>query len=268
MAVIFGLPLLVSLDLSFRGWGMDQELFGGTFVGFDNYQDLLSDPDFRASLAITLVYTAGAVIAEMALGLGLALLLNADLKLIGLFRTVLVVPMMMTPIVAAACWKLLLDPSHGIVDWLIGRPVVWLGAPGTARIAVGFVNVWQNAPYVAILLLAGLRSLPHEPLEAAAIDGASAAQRFWHVTLPLMRPYIMVALLLRTIFEFRTFDNVYVLTNGGPANATMVLSLFTYMASFVRYDLSLGAAASWLMVLISLGLCLAFIALIRRGRRP
>ena len=158
--------------------------------------------------------------------------------------------MMITPIVAALCWKLLLDPDHGVVNYWIGSHIVWLGRPDTALISVMVVNLWQNAPYVAVLLLAGLRSLPSEPVEAASIDGASRLQVFWHITLPLLRPYILVALLLRTIFEFRAFDNIYVMTSGGPANATMALSMFTYLASFVRFDLSLGAAASWLMLLM------------------
>lgn len=155
-----------------------------------------------------------------------------------------------------------------MINYWIGAHIVWLGQPGTARLSVALVNVWQNAPYVAILLLAGLRSLPHEPKEAAAIDGASRVQTFWHVTLPLLRSYLLVAMLLRTIFEFRTFDNVYVMTSGGPANATMVLSMFTYLASFQRFDLSLGAAASWLMLLISLLLCTLFILAVRRRSAP
>ncbi|HSU06250.1 MAG TPA: sugar ABC transporter permease [Acetobacteraceae bacterium] len=264
MLAIFGLPLLFSLYLSLQGWSIDQSLFGGRFAGLANYDDLLTDPDFIGSLLLTLGYTLATVAAEMGLGLGIALLLNVDLPLIGFFRTALVVPMMMTPIVAAFCWKLLLDPDHGVIDYWIGQHIVWLGQPGTARLSVSVVNVWQNAPYVAILLLAGLRSLPHEPMEAASIDGAGRLQAFWHVTLPLLQPYMLVALLLRTIFEFRAFDNVYVLTSGGPADATMLLSMFTYMASFVRFDLSLGAAASWLMLVISLLLCLLFIAVIRR----
>ncbi len=172
--------------------------------------------------------------------------------------------MMITPVVAAFCWKLLLDPDHGVINFLIRQHIVWLGRPDTALLSVAVVNVWQNAPYVAILLLAGLRSLPHEPVEAAQIDGASRWQMFWHITLPLLRPYLLVALLLRMIFEFRSFDNVYVMTSGGPANATMVLSMYTYLASFVRFDLSLGAAASWMMLLISLIMCGCFIALVRR----
>ena len=264
MLLIFGIPLAFSLCLSFAGWSPEQTLFAGNFVGSANYADLLTDPQFLRSLSVTFIYTTVTVATEMALGLGIALLLDIDLPWIGLFRTALVVPMMITPIVAALCWKLLLDPDHGVVNYWIGSHIVWLGRPDTALISVMVVNLWQNAPYVAILLLAGLRSLPNEPVEAASIDGASRWQVFWHITLPLLRPYILVALLLRTIFEFRAFDNIYVMTSGGPANATMSLSMFTYLASFVRFDLSLGAAASWLMLMICLLLCLFFIVVIRR----
>src|ERR1700760_1386846 len=136
--------------------------------------------------------------------------------------------------------------------------------PATALLSFGGVSVWQNTPHVALIVLAGRRSLPGEPLEAASIDGAKWRQSFWHITLPLLRPYLLVALLLRVIFEFRAFDNIYALTGGGPANATMVLSMFTYLTSFVRFGFSLGPAASWIMLLISMVICLFFIATIRR----
>jgi multiple sugar transport system permease protein len=264
MLLIFGIPLAFSFYLSFEGWSPEQALFAGNFAGTANYEDLLTDPQFLKSLSVTFIYTATTVSTEMACGLGIALLLDIDLPWISFFRTALVVPMMITPIVAALCWKLLLDPDHGVVNYWTGSHIVWLGRPDTALISVMVVNLWQNAPYVAVLLLAGLRSLPSEPVEAASIDGASRLQVFWHITLPLLRPYILVALLLRTIFEFRAFDNIYVMTSGGPANATMSLSMFTYLASFVRFDLSLGAAASWLMLAMCLLLCLFFIAVIRR----
>ncbi len=264
MLLVFGVPLLFSAWLSLEAWSPDQTLFGGTFAGFDNYTDLISDPDFAGSLRLTLLYTAITVTAELLCGLGIALLLNIDLPYIAVFRTLLIVPMMITPVVAAFCWKLLLDPDHGVINYFLQQHIIWLGRPDTALLSVAVVNVWQNAPYVAILLLAGLRSLPHEPVEAASIDGASHWQVFWHITLPLLRPYILVALLLRMIFEFRAFDNIYVMTSGGPANATMVLSMYTYLASFVRFDLSLGAAASWMMLLISLLMCLFFMVVVRR----
>jgi multiple sugar transport system permease protein len=239
--------------------------FAGRFVGFQNFSDLLNDKLFLWSVALTIGFTAATVIAEMSIGLCIAVLLNADLKFIGFFRSALVAPMMMTPIVAALCWKLLLDPKGGIINYLIGQQIIWLGDPISAQFSVGLVNVWQNSPFVALLLLAGLRSLPKEPIEAAAIDGANRWQRFRHVTLPLLQPYILVATLLRTIFEFRSFDNVYVMTSGGPADSTMLLSIFTYIISFVNFDLSLGAAASWIMLAIVLLACTALIRILRRG---
>jgi multiple sugar transport system permease protein len=264
MLCIFGIPLLFSLYLSFTGWALDQALLGGHFVGLANYEDLLTDPAFVGSLGITFGYTAATVAAQMVLGLVIALLLNIDLPYMRILRTALVVPMMITPIVGALCWKLLLEPNLGFFNYLIGQKIVWLGTPATALVSVWVVSVWQNTPYVALILLAGLRSLPSEPLEAAAIDGANHRQSFWHITLPLLRPYLLVALLLRIIFEFRAFDNIYALTGGGPANATMVLSMFIYLTSFVRFDFSLGAAASWVMLLISMITCLFFIVTIRR----
>ena len=267
MLCIFGIPLSFSFYLSFTGWAPGEALFGGSIVGLANYEDLLADPVFLRSLSITFGYTAATVTAQIGLGLAIALLLNIDLPYMRILRTALVIPMMITPIVGAMCWKLLLEPSLGFVNYLIGQKIVWLGEPGTALLAVWIVGVWQNTPYVALILLAGLRSLPSEPQEAAAIDGANWRQRFWHVTLPLLRPYLLVALLLRLIFEFRAFDNIYALTGGGPANATMVLSMFTYLTSFMQFDFGLGAAASWIMLMISMVTCLFFIAALRR-REP
>ena len=262
--LVFGLPLAFSAWISFQGWSIQQSLFGGRYVGWDNYADLFADPAFTSSIGRTLLYTGSTVTAELLFGLGIALLLNIDLPFIRVFRTALIVPMMMTPIVAALCWKMLLDPQYGIIDYLIGEPIVWLGHPVLAFISVAVVNIWQNAPYVAILLLAGLRSLPSEPVEAASIDGAGRWQIFRHVTLPLLKPYIVLALLLRTIFEFRSFDNVYVLTSGGPADATSLLSIYTYVTSFVSFDMSLAAAASWVMLLIAFVFCLTFVLVVRR----
>jgi multiple sugar transport system permease protein len=262
--LVFGLPLAFSLWISFQGWSIQQSLLGGRFVALQNYADLFADPAFVASIWRTFIYTGVTVAAELGFGLAIAMLLNLDLPFIGIFRTALIVPMMMTPIVAALCWKMLLDPQYGIIDYLIGSPIVWLGHPRLAFMSVALVNIWQNAPYVSILLLAGLRSLPIEPVEAASIDGASRWQTFVHVTLPLLRPYIVVALLLRTIFEFRSFDNVYVMTSGGPADATTLLSIYTYVTSFVSFDMSLAAASSWVMLLIVLAFCIGFVAIVRR----
>ena len=264
MVCVFGLPLVFSFYLSFTGWGLEQPLFAGRFVGLANYDDVLSNSVFKKAIYITLGYTAATVAAQMLLGLGIALLLNVDLPGMRVFRTALIVPMMVTPIVGALCWKLLLDPSHGVFNQWIGEKIVWLGRTDTAIYAIWLVGVWQNTTYVTIILLAGLRSLPSEPIEAAAIDGAGRLAAFWFVTLPMLRPYLLVALLLRTIFEFRAFDNIYAMTGGGPANSTMMLSMYTYLVTFVQFDFSIGAAAAWLMLLMSMILCVLFILVIRR----
>ena len=146
MLGVFGMPLVFSFYLSFTGYAQGQGLFSGGYVGLENYQDLLSDTVFTGSIAITLVYTAAAVAAEMVLGLGIALLLNIDLPGIRICRTALVIPMMVTPIVGALCWKLLLDPSHGVINHWIGQHIIWLGRPDTALAAIWIVGVWQSTP--------------------------------------------------------------------------------------------------------------------------
>lgn len=264
MLLVFGMPLGFSFYLSFQGWSPTRSLLGGGFIGFQNYQLMLTDPAFQHSLILTLGYTLVTVSLELVLGLGVALLLNKDVPFIGFFRTILIMPMMMTPIVAALCWRLLLDPEYGLINYLIGAKIVWVGEPKLALFSVALVNVWQNVPYVAILLLAGLRSLPSDPREAAAIDGANRWQVFWNITLPALRPAIMVALLLRVIFEFRAFDNVYVMTGGGPGGATNLLSIFTYLLTFGQFDFTFGATSSWIMLIVCLLLCLIPMALFRK----
>ena len=255
---------MLSLIMSFVAWSIDQPVSEAHFVGLRNYRDLFADPVFVASLWLTLGYTAATVCLEILIGLAIALLLNLDLPFIRFFRTALIVPMMVTPIVAALCWKLLLDPTYGLVDYLIGSPVIWLGDPTLALITVGGVSVWQNAPFVALLILAGLQSVPKEIMEAATNDGATKIALFRHITLPLLSPYLLVAMLLRIIFEFRAFDNVYVMTAGGPANATLVLSIYVYNTSFFSFDLTLASAASWIMLSIVLTVCLLLITTVRR----
>jgi len=268
MLLIFGVPLAFSFYLSLQGWTPNRSLFGGGFVGLENFEMLLAEPAFMSSLFLTIGYTLVTVVSEMLIGLGIASLLNKDVPFMKGARAILIMPMMMTPIVAALCWRLLLDPEYGFVNFLIGQKIVWIGDPFWAPISVAVVNIWQNSPYVAILLLAGLRSLPSEPVEAAQIDGASRWQIFWHVTLPALKPAILVALLLRTIFEFRAFDNVYVMTGGGPAGATNLLSIYTYSLTFLQFDFTLGAAASWLMLVCSVVLCVLPIVVFRFLEKP
>lgn len=255
MIAVFGIPLLFSMYLSTRGWTPTGELLGGNFVGIDNYVYLLTDPTFMASVWRTVLYTLITVSAEMTLGLAVASMLNKEAPGMRVVRSLMLIPMIMTPVVATLCWRLMLDPEYGIINQVIGQKIMWVSEPNLALLSVSVVNIWQNVPYVAILLLAAMRGLSSDPVEAARIDGATRWQTFWHITLPALRPAILVAMLLRTIFEFRAFDNIYVLTGGGPGGATNVMSMFTYGVTFQQFDSTFGATSSWIMLAVSLLLC-------------
>lgn len=266
VAFVFALPLAASAVLSLKGYAPEGDHFAAPFVGLANYEMLLTDERFVHSLQLTLAFTVLAVAAELVLGLAVALLLNQPLPGMRYFRTLVILPMMMTPIVAALAWKLLLDPTYGVVNHMLGTDIVWLGQPWPAFSAVLMVNIWQHAPFVTVILLSALQSLPKEPFEAARIDGATRAQTFLHLTLPMLKPFVLVVVLLRTIFEFRSFENAYILTGGGPGDATLLLSIYTYSMSFLAFDLSLGAAAAWITLLISVVLCVGFLLALRQQR--
>jgi multiple sugar transport system permease protein len=264
MFLVFGIPLAVSAFLSVTASVPGAVTFDPRFAGLTNFYDLFSDPRFWTSLRLTIIYTFLAVSFELILGFMVALLLHVDLPGTRPLRAAISVPMMMTPIVAALCWKLLLDPRSGVVNNAFGLEIIWLGDPFYAQISVLLVNVWQNTPYVALLLLAGLRSMSREPLEAAAIDGATRLQILFLVIIPMMRTHLLVAALLRTIFELRAFENVFVMTSGGPADATMLLSIYTYLISFADFDVHLGASAAWVMLAISVALSAAFVVALNK----
>jgi multiple sugar transport system permease protein len=267
LGLIFVIPLAVSLGLSVFGQASSAELIPSRFVGLRNYSDLVGDSDFLATVGRTLTYTFFAVLFEVVLGFLMALVLNVEMRFMHIARTILIVPMMMTPIVAALMWKLGFDVNHGFVNHVVPTNIIWLGSAVPAFVAMVTVNVWQNAPYVALILLAGLRAMPQELLDAATVDGATRLQRIVHVVIPTLAPHLLLAVFLRTIFEFRAFENIYVLTGGGPGTSTMVLSVFTYVTSFVSFDLGLSAAAAWLTLVLTLLLCgLLLLAVNRRMR--
>lgn len=188
--------------------------------------------------------------------MGLALLLNQELKGRGLLRSFILLPMMCTNVVIGLMWRLLLNYQYGLVNYYLGRlgflPVEWLSSPDVAMASVVLVDVWNTTSFVALMLLAGLQSLPDEPYEAARIDGASPIQSFFYLTLPLLKPIILVTLLWRFIDTFRIFDVVYLLTAGGPARATETVSIYIYRYGFQSFNLGVSAASSFIMLLIML----------------
>lgn len=268
LVVILIYPLGYSLWLSFHEWTLRGFRKGIPFVGWQNYQDLLSNPDFLNSLKVTFTFVGFAIAIEFVLGMALALLLNHDLRGKGLIRSLILLPMMCTNVVIGLTWRLLYNYEFGLINYFLTQlglqPVEWLSKPSVAMPAVIIVDVWNTTSFVALLMLAGLQSLPEEPFEAAKIDGASSWQTFRYLTLPLLRQPILVVLLWRLIDTFRIFDVIYLLTAGGPARATETVSIYVYRYGFQSFNLGYASAASYLMILIMLGIAIILARLMGR----
>jgi multiple sugar transport system permease protein len=256
LAVVLLYPLGYALWLSFHQWTLRTFKQGVPFTGFQNYAELFSNPDFLNSIRITFTFVILAISFEFVLGMALALLLNQELHGRGLFRSMILLPMMCTNVVIGLMWRLLLNYQYGLVNYYLGQlgflPVEWLSSPRVAMASVVLVDVWNTTSFVALMLLAGLQSLPEEPFEAARIDGASGVQAFFYLTLPLLKPIILVALLWRFIDTFRIFDVIYLLTAGGPARVTETVSIYVYRYGFQSFNLGVAAASSFIMLLIML----------------
>lgn len=256
IAIILVYPLGYSFWLSFHEWTLRGFRQSVPWVGLRNYINLFSNPEFLNSLRITFTFVLVAVGIEFILGMGLALLLNHDLKGKGIIRSIILLPMMCTNVVIGLTWRLLFNYEFGLVNYYLTRlgltPVEWLSKPSVALPAVIIVDVWNTTSFVALLLLAGLQALPEEPFEAARIDGASSRQIFFYLTLPLLRQTILVALLWRFIDTFRIFDVVYLLTAGGPARATETVSIYVYRYGFQAFNLGFASAASYIMIVVML----------------
>jgi multiple sugar transport system permease protein len=256
LTLIIIFPMLYSLYLSFVPLELLNPNAPRRFVGFQSYLAVLKDARFSSSLAHTLVFVAITMTVELLLGLGIALLLNqSELKAKGLLRTLLVLPLMVAPIVSGLQWRWIFADQYGILNHILGAlrlpTPVWLGSQITAMTTIVVANLWVATPFVFMVLLAGLQGMPEEPIEAAIIDGTSWFQRLWHVVLPMLRPALGVALLIRLADAIRIFDIVYILTGGGPGDSTQVFSTYIFRISYGSLDLSQGAAGSFIMVFIT-----------------
>ena len=218
------------------------------FVGLDNFGDVLGDANLRGGFLRTFLFVGIAVSLEMVLGMLLAVPLAKRTKGNTLATAALLLPFAITPAVSALVWRQLLDPNFGWIDFYLGKagimgaPVEWLSEPGTAWIALVGMDVWQWTPFVALILIAALQGVPEEPQQAAALDGAGRWQVFRHITLPMLLPFIAIALLLRVVEAFKTFASVQVLTGGGPGRSTELINLSIYRVAL--QDFSIGAAAA------------------------
>jgi len=261
-------PLIFSLGVSFTDYGLGR---APVFVGVRNYAAFLGDPLFWHAALNTLLITLGAVGIEVALGLALALLFMRPLPGGGLFRVCLFIPMMISPLVVGFFWKFMFDEIFGIVNYAIqslgGPSFSWLTHPTRALMAIIIVDVWQWTPFVFLLTLAGLRTVPQELYEAAGLEKASSWLQFRSITLPYIRFPLLLALLFRMIDTIKIFDLVYIMTGGGPGDATITLSVLTYRYGFMFYQVGKAAALSWLAVIVINILATVLIKLLATNRR-
>jgi len=269
--IVFGLlvyPLAYAFVLSFS----NRILTGSVpfkWVGFENYTGLLSSAgDLWPSVGVTLHFALVGVICEFIIGLGLALLLNREFRGRTWLRVGILVPLMVPPLASGLVWRIMYDDEFGIIPQAVralgSHPPIFLGDPHTALYAVVATEVWRASPFMVLVLLAALQALPPELTEAAEVDGATALQVFRHITLPFIMPVIIVALLFRTVDALRTFDLIFLLTQGGPGTSTEVVSMFIYRWGFRHFKLGFTSAASVLLFIATLVICLFYLRLLVR----
>ena len=242
-------PLLANIGISLYNW-----FIGGspTFIGLGNFAEALNDWRFREGLVKTFYFTLLAVPIQLVLGLGIALLFNRDFRGKGLVRTIILLPMVATPVAIALIWALMFNPSLGVLNSFLeglGLPrSLWVADARLAIPSLVLVDVWEWTPMVALILLAALQGVPQDYYEAARIDGANPRQTFWNITLPSIRSAIVVALILRSIDALKTFDIIYVITQGGPGTASETLNVYAFKTGFEFFRA--GYAASLLIFLL------------------
>ena len=262
---VFVYPLIDGFRASLHFYRFGRAL---DFIGIDNYRNVLEDERFRESLWITLKFVFLAVSLETVLGLALALLCARELPFIRLARTILIIPMIVTPIVVGIVFRLIYASDVGLLtavnERLGGEQVQVLSKEWTAFLGLVLLDVWEWTPLMFLILLAGIQSLPVEPFEAARVDGAGSWRVFLDHTLPMLRPVLAVAIVLRTIDAFTTFDQVFVLTRGGPGTATQLISIYGYNTAFKFQQTGFAAAMLLMVALVVLALAFVAVRLIRK----
>lgn len=249
-------PLLYLIWSSFQTINLAMPFMDG-FAGLDNYVEMWSDQRFWHALQLTGIYTVSSVSLQIIIGLGLALLVMQIPQGQWIFRIVAILPIVLAPVVVGLFWRtLMLSPNFGLIDfllqWLGFEQVNWLGAPTPALISVILIHTWQWTPFAFLVFLASLAALPPDVFEAARIDKANALQRFWHITLPLLRPAIVIVVIMRAMISLSAFAAIFAATGGGPGTASEILNLYAFKTSFVELNFGYGSALAVALLLITM----------------
>ncbi|MEW5961749.1 MAG: sugar ABC transporter permease [Chloroflexota bacterium] len=267
MLILMAFPIAYTIYLSFTKWS-PTSLGTPDFIGFENYLKLIFDDErFLNALWRTIWFTVAAVGIQAVLGLGLALIFNREFVGRGPVRTIFLMSMVATPVAIALVWMMIMDINTGILNYFLdsiaGVRVGWLNDRQIVLWSMVIIDTWQWTPFIMLISLAGLSALPTEPYESAVIDGASNLQLFWYLTLPMLRPTLMVALMFRSIDALKTFDIIYVITQGGPAYASETLNLYGFSQGFAYFNMGYASALLVLYFFLVMGTSYIFIQMRR-----
>lgn len=270
IAGLVGYPLVRTIYLSFTDTGLGDLIYGTSeWVGLENFKEVFTDEHLRTSLVNTVVFGTACVIGTMIFGFAVALLLNQRLKGNLLFGIAVLLPWAVPALAASAIWKWLFDARYGFVNWAMVnlgfdgfQDYAWFADRESAYVAIFITVVWQSFPFVALSLLAGLQTIPKETLQAAAVDGANAFQRFRLVTLPLLRPIVAVLVIFSTIWDFKIFDQIYVMAAGVPDRSADTAAVAAYREGFALSHYGLGSAVAVVLFLILLAFALIYVRLV------
>lgn len=272
LSLIFVIPLFYALGITFFKWNLLRPDLGIRFVGFENYIKILSNSFVWETIGRTFYFVIAAVFTELIIGVSVALFLNRDFFGSRIVNSILLIPFMMAPIVVGFAWRFLLNNDFGPLPaffqkvglgFIISPPL--LANPKLALPVLIIVDIWQFTPFVVLVVLAGLKSLPLEPYEAALIDGATPWQQFWKITIPLLKPSLLVAMVIRTLTALRIFDTVMIMTGGGPGSSTEVLSYFGYRLAFQSYEMGKAGTVGFIVMIFALIFTLFYIKTIGVG---
>jgi len=259
-------PLFYSLILSFA----DYSAISGKspdFIGIQNYREILHDPHIWESLYITMKYVIISVSGQLVVGFGIAMLLNRAIPFKGTITTLLMLPMMMSMAIVGLFWKLLYSPSWGIINYLLGlEKFVWISNPKMALLAIAITDIWMWSPFVMLLSLAGLSAIPQHLYEAAAIDHASRWFTFRRITLPLVTPLLLIAVIFRTMEAFKTFDLAFIMTGGGPGTATEMISIKLYNMAFPQWQTGKSCALAYILLIMIIGISNIYIKYLNKAK--
>jgi multiple sugar transport system permease protein len=269
LLLVVAFPLAFALYVSFHDYDLTEGGIGA-FVGPGNYARTLGDALFATAARNTAVLSLSVVAIELVVALGLSLLLNLPgLRFRNLYLAILLIPLLVSPVAVGLIWRLLLHPDLGAVNWVLGvvglPKQAWLSGQSSAMATIIGVDVWHETSLMIVIVLAGLTSLPRDPVEAAMVDGANRWQVFRTVTLPLLAPVLVVATLIRMIAAMKTYDLIYILTRGGPGSATETISYSIWKAAFTTLEMGRAAAASFVLLLVILLLTVVLVRAIGRG---